>query len=69
MTNNRARTRAIRARMATTGETYTQAMRAIDNIHDLIERSTLGTPGAKAARDSVPTEVAAEVVRRSREGH
>jgi hypothetical protein len=52
-----------------TAETYTQATRAIDNVHDLIERSSLGTPEAKAARETVPEGVAAEAVRRSQEEH
>lgn len=36
-------------------------------IEELIEASSLGTPEAKAIRDSVPVERAREVVRRSRE--
>ena len=35
------------------------------DIHDLIERSSLGTPEAKALRDSVSIETAREIVRRS----
>lgn len=40
--------------------------RALD-IEDMVERSSLGTPEAKAARDSVPNDVAARVVARAKE--
>jgi hypothetical protein len=36
-------------------------------IEELVERSSLGTPEAKALRESVSPEAAAAVVRRSRE--
>jgi hypothetical protein len=37
------------------------------SIEELIERSSLGTPAAKAARASVPEEVAQRVVHRAQE--
>lgn len=36
-----------------------------EDIRDLIERSSLGTPSAKALRESVPVELGQEIVRRA----
>ena len=40
---------------------------ASDRIRELIERSSLGTPEAKALRASVPEEVGRRVVERAKE--
>jgi hypothetical protein len=40
---------------------------AEQDIHDLIERSSLGTPGAKALRESVSDEEVARVIKRATE--
>jgi hypothetical protein len=38
-----------------------------EGIRNLIERSSLGTPGAKALRDRTPDEIAGQIVARSKE--
>lgn len=44
-----------------------QAEGDVREVEELVERSSLGTPEAKAARESTPIDVAQEIVRRSNE--
>jgi hypothetical protein len=56
-----------------TAQAYAADLRAAldgaaeQDIHDLIERSSLGTPGAKALRESVSDEEVARVIKRATE--
>ncbi len=48
------------------GPSAEEPVRPDSSIEELIEASSLGTPAAKAIRESVPVEAAQEIVRRAK---